>query len=392
MTGRTAARAWDVWAAAWPITVVFMLSNIPTPLLGVWQERIGFSTGMTTVVFAAYIAGLLIALPFAGVLADRFGRRKVLAPALAAAFAACLLFMTAGDVVGLLVARVLTGLAVGAAVSAGTAAVVDVAGPDRRGTAALAGSAAIGLGLAAGPLLGGTVSEYWAAPTVTVFAVEMVLILSALAVVFTVLPPAEGHPGRRGWVRVPSVPRANRRSLTTSLMAYMPGMTGTSLLLALGPALLGTLLHTGNRLVTGGIGFLMFGTSTCVQFAVRALPTRRVLATAGLLTAAGMLGVVAAVGTQSLMLLAAAAALAGAGQGMGQFGGFSLLNSYVAKHRLAEANAALSAGGYAFAGVLPIATGYLSDAAGITTSATVFATVTAAAALTGALMIRRSRA
>ncbi|GAA2466671.1 hypothetical protein GCM10010388_68640 [Streptomyces mauvecolor] len=380
-----------MWAAAWPVTAVFMLSNIPTPLLGVWQERLGFTTATTTVIFAAYIAGLLLVLPFAGVLADRFGRREVLVPALVAALASCVLFMTARHVPELIAARVLTGLAVGALVSAGTAAVADVGGPARKRAASLAGSVAIGVGLATGPLLGGLVSQLWGPPTVTVFAIEILVLLSALAVVFTVIPSSAGTATEHRWLRIPSVPRANRTSLTSSLMAYMPGMTGTSLILALGPSLLTTLLHTSSRLIAGGIGCVMFGTSTGIQFAIRSVPVRRVLIQAGILTGAGMLAAVAAVRAQSLTLLIAAAVLAGAGQGMGQLGGFSLLNSAVPTGRLAEANAALSAGGYAFAGILPIATGYLSDAVDMTTSATVFAALTAVAAVAGSLMIRLPR-
>ncbi|MER6301336.1 MFS transporter [Kitasatospora sp. NPDC001539] len=388
------APAWAVWAAAWPITAVFMLSNIPTPLLGVWQERIGFSTGTATVVFAAYIGGLLLALPFTGALADRYGTRRVLVPALAAGLVSCALFMTAGHVLSLIVARLLTGVAVGAALSAGTAAVAHVGGPGRRPQAVLAGSVAIGTGLATGPLLGGSVSEYWAAPTVTVFVLEAVLLLTALAVVHTVhLPPPPGprEAAAGSRLRLPSVPRANRRGLATSLMVYIPGMTGTSLLLALGPILLGPLLHTGNRLVTGGIGFMMFGASTGVQFLIKKLPLGRILGAAGVVTGIAMLATAAAVRTHSLALLALAAVLAGAGQGMGQYGGFSRLGSEVVPGRLAEANAALSAGGYLFAGILPILTGYLSDAAGLATSSTVFASLTGAAAFAGSLLVTSAR-
>lgn len=169
----------------------------------------------------------------------------------------------------------------------------------------------------------------------------------------------------------------------------MPAMTGASLLLALGPASLGTLLRTADRLVTGGNGCLMFGASTCVQFAVRALPTRRILATAVLLTGAGMLGVVAAICTQPLLLWPPRRSSPERHRGFRRVLPSQLL---CRQDRLAEANAALSAGGYAITGELPIATGYLGDATSMTTSTTVFATVTAAAALTGALMIRQIRA
>ncbi|MFG2844359.1 MFS transporter [Kitasatospora sp. NPDC048296] len=394
MNRETQAPAWAVWAAAWPITAVFMLSNIPTPLLGLWQERIGFSTGTETVIFAAYIGGLLLALPFTGALADRYGTRRVLVPALAAGLTSCALFMTATHVLTLIVARLLTGVAVGAALSAGTAAVAHVGGPDRRPQAVLAGSVAIGTGLATGPLLGGSVSQYWAAPTVAVFVLEGVLLLTALAVVHTLhLPPAPAsrEAPTAGWLRLPSVPRVNRRGLATSLMAYIPGMTGTSLLLALGPILLSSLLHTGNRLVTGGIGFMMFGASTGIQFAIKKLPLGRILTIAGVATGIAMLATATAVRTHSLALLSVAAILAGIGQGMGQYGGFSRLGTEVTPTRLAEANAALSAGGYLFAGILPILTGYLSDAAGIATSSTVFAALTGAAALGGSLLVNSAR-
>ncbi|MER7515175.1 MFS transporter [Streptomyces sp. NPDC126499] len=371
-----------------------MLSNIPTPLLGLWQHRIGYSTGTTTVVFAAYIGGLLLALPFTGALADRYGARRVLTPALAAALVSCVLFMTASHVLTLITARLLTGVAVGAVLSAGTAAVVHVGGPGRRTQASLAASVAIGTGLAAGPLVGGAVSQYLGAPTVTAFVLEGGLLLSAAAVVHRLPPrsaPGEDRPAGPGRLRLPSVPPANRRGLVTSLMAYAPGMTGTSLLLALGPTLLGSLLHTTNRLVTGGIGFLMFGASTAVQFLAKKVPTGRVLAVAGVVTGLAMLGTAAAVHSRSLAVLSCAAVLAGAGQGLSQYGGFTRLATEVPPPRLAEANAALSAGGYLFAGVLPILTGYAADATGVVTSSTAFATLIAAAALAGTLLIRATR-
>jgi len=67
------------------ITAVFMLSNSPTPLYVHWQEQMGFSSGMLTVIFALYIAGLLGTLLVAGQLSDHYGRKPVLLPGLLAA-------------------------------------------------------------------------------------------------------------------------------------------------------------------------------------------------------------------------------------------------------------------------------------------------------------------
>lgn len=89
-------------------------------------------------------------------------------------------------------------------------------------------------------------------------------------------------------------------------------------------------------------------------------------------TTIGMGVLIAAVRASSVPLLVAAALPARAGQGMGQLGGLSSFNSSVPPGRLTEANAALDVGAHVPAGVLPVTVGYLGDAVGLTTGATVF--------------------
>ncbi|MFC8719696.1 MFS transporter [Kitasatospora sp. NPDC057198] len=395
-----------VWLAAWPITAVFVLSNAATPLYVLWQRDIGFSKGTLTVVFACYIVGLIGSLLVSGVLSDRIGRRPVLLPALGLALVACLVFGTAGSVAALIVARLFTGVAVGAVVSAGMAAVTDVAGPERRRTAALLASCAMVFGAGLGPLLAGLLSELAPGPTATVFGVEAVLLaLAVLAVLRMPLPlprpwnarddqdarddrDDDGHGGGRGdWVRVPGVPSGRGRQLALGVAVFAPGITATSFVLSLGPSLLSGLLGTTSRIVAGSMAFAMFLTATGVQFAVQRLRRRTVLALGAAGTALSMLALAAAVRSGSAAALLAAALLAGAGQGLGQLGGLSLLNSTVPPRRLAEANAALNVGGYVPAGLLPVSAGYLSDAAGLTTGATVFAAVLAVLAALGGLLV-----
>lgn len=73
---------------------------------------------------------------------------------------------------------------------------------------------------------------------------------------------------------------------------------------------------------------------------------------------------------------------------MGQLGGLSLLNSSVPPGRLAEANAALNAGGYVPAGLLSVYVGYLSDGVGLTGAATVFGVVLSGLAIAGGAVVR----
>ncbi len=424
--GRAAAALWWVWLAAWPVTAVFALSNAAMPLYVLWQRELGFSGGTLTVVFASYIAGLLASLLCCGVLSDRFGRRPVLLPALGLALAACLMFATAHHVAVLIVARLLTGLAVGAAVSAGIAAVTDVAGPDRRRLGALLASAAMVFGAGLGPLLSGVLSETLPAPTVTVFLVEAALLGTAVLVVWRMPVPspspvrrasagpspspvrrASAGPagsGSRGrgkgkgtdgvvWMRVPGVPRGSGWHLALGVAVFGPGIVAMSFVLSLGPSLLTDLLGSGSRIVPGALAFAMFLASTCVQFAVQRRSRHTILVGGAVSVVLGMVTLVVAVHTAAVWALVAAAVLAGAGQGVGQLGGLSLLNSSVPTHRLAEANAALSVGGYAPAGLLAVGAGYLTDAVGLTDAATAFGlTLATAAGLGGALVVaRRSR-
>ncbi|MGW4290726.1 MFS transporter [Streptomyces sp. NPDC004673] len=388
--GRGAAPLWRVWLAAWPVMAVFMLSNAATPLYALWQRDIGFSAGTLTVVFAFYIVGLTGSLLVCGVASDRLGRKPVLMPALALGLAACLIFATATTVAALIVARLFTGIAVGAVVSAGMAAVTDIAGPGRRRTAALLASCAMVLGAGLGPLLAGVLSETAPAPTVTVFVVEAALLATAvLAVVRMPLRRPEA-PAGGAWVRVPGVPRGNGRQLALGIAVFAPGITATSFVLSLGPSLLSHLLHTTSRTLAGAMAFAMFLTATGVQFAVQRLPRRTILTAGATATTLSMITLIVALHTSSASSLVISALLAGAGQGTGQLGGLSLLNSSVPPQRLAEANAALNVGGYLPAGILPVCAGYLSDMVGLTSGATVFATALAVLALTGGLTVRAS--
>ncbi|MBO3674065.1 MFS transporter [Streptomyces sp. NEAU-YJ-81] len=369
-----------MWTAAWPVTAVFVLSNAATPLYVRWQREIGFSKGTLTVIFACYIVGLLGSLLVSGVVSDRVGRKPVLLPALGLAMAACAIFASASAVAALIVARLFSGIAVGAVVSAGMAAVTDVAGPGRRRLAALLASCAMVFGAGLGPLLAGVLGK-------GVFVLEAVLLAAAVLVVARMPVRRPVTPAKGAWVRIPGVPRGSGGQLLMGIAVFAPGITATSFVLSLGPSLLSGLLDTTSPVAAGAMAFVMFLTATGAQFAVQRLDRRTILIAGAISTTIGMGALVAAVRASSVPLLVAAALLAGAGQGMGQLGGLSLLNSSVPASRLAEANAALNVGGYVPAGVLPVMAGYLSDAAGLTTGATVFGAVLMALALVGGLVV-----
>ncbi|MFP1980112.1 MFS transporter [Lonsdalea quercina] len=377
-----------LWAAGGVVTAVLMLSNSPTPLYLHWQQQLGFSSGMLTVIFALYIAGLLGTLLVAGQLSDRYGRKLVLIPGLLAALVACLLFASASSIVMLAIGRLLTGIAVGVIVSAGMAAVVDVGGAEHKRLAALLASVAMVLGAGLGPLLAGGLAQTLAQPVLPIFGVEMLVLLCALGIVgwLPLRRPVASGPAR---IRLPTVPEANRRQVACGIATFGPGITATSFVLSLGPSLLSLLLDERSPLLAGGMACAMFLTATGVQFAVRRWPIPRIFAASAAATVLSMVGLALAIHASLVLALVASALLAGAGQGLGQLGGLTLIGLHVPDSHRAQANAILNIGGYIPAGLLPVAAGYLVDAVGLTSGATLFALVLTAAALAGGIWATR---
>ncbi|SEO17036.1 MFS transporter [Cryobacterium luteum] len=381
--------------AALIVTAVFVLSNSPTPLYVYWQRELGFSAGMLTVIFAAYMVGLLLTLTVAGQFADRFGRKSVLIPGLVLALVACSLFGVASSVLVLVIARFLTGVAVGVIVSAGMAAVVDLGGPARRRQASLAASVAMVFGAGLGPLLSGLFAQRMATPAPVIFAVEFVLLATALAIaIFLPLrrPPASQSADTaeaRFSLHLPSVPKRNQRHLAYGIAVFAPGITATSFVLSLGPSLLSNLLNASSPLVAGGMACAMFLAATGVQFTVSRVPVRSILLLGSGATLAAMASLIIAVNAAVPAILILSALLAGIGQGLGQLGGLTLIGTHVPGNHRAEANAVLNIGGYIPAGLLSVATGYLINGIGLSAGATLFAAVLAVAAIAGGILVRR---
>lgn len=352
-----------VYRAAWVVTAVFILSNAATPLYSHWQQAWGFSSGTLTVIFASYIVGLLLTLTIAGQLSDHFGRKAMLLPCVTIAIIAAILFDQAHSVAMLMLARLLTGIAVGLVVSGGMANVVEHAQPARKPFAALVASVAMVAGAGTGPLLAGYIASRYAAPVHLVFMIEVGLLLLAF---FAVLrqPNQKSAQGRFA-LHLPSVPGASVGVVLAGISFFAPGITSTSFVLSLGPKLIALLLGANSPLVAGCMAFCMFVVAVAVQLLGQTLQNRHLFYASGLSTIMAMLCAGLALQLGSAACFLAAALLAGAGQGLGQLGGLRLIAESVEAGRRAEANAVFNIGGYIPAGIIPVATGYLVDAYGL---------------------------
>ncbi|MGI8547795.1 MAG: MFS transporter [Gemmatimonadaceae bacterium] len=86
-------------------------ASAPSPLYPIYQRLWGFSSFTLTVIFAVYVLALLASLLTVGSLSDRVGRRPVASGALVVLALGMLLFVIAGGTGGLIVARIVQGVA-----------------------------------------------------------------------------------------------------------------------------------------------------------------------------------------------------------------------------------------------------------------------------------------
>lgn len=377
-------------AAALVVIAVFALSNAATPFYVQWQGAWGFSSGTLTIVFATYIAGLIGALLFAGRIADRKGRKVVLIPGLALSVASSLIFLTADNVLALLFARLFAGIAVGSIVTAGMAAVVDLAPEHRKRAASLIASAAMVLGAGLGPLLAGAAIRFTTTPQPLVFGALAITSAIALAIAWSLPLQPPANPSTSRW-RFPAPPAENRREVSWGIATFAPGITATSFVLSLGPSVLSKILHQSDALLAGLTACCMFLAATGIQFALAKLSTRGHLLLSSSAALASMLLLIAtASGAGTPALFFASALLAGIAQGLGQLAGLTLIATNVPSSHRAESNAALNIAGYIPAALLPVLTGYLADQTGLPAAVNTFAVILIATAAIALVTVRIS--
>src|SRR3954451_22004377 len=173
-----------IWKRA--VFVLFAVAagtNVPTPLLLVYQERLALSPEVLTALFGCYAAGLVPALLLAGPLSDRLGRRPVAIPGIVLSALASLAFAAAGGSVALLFgARFLQGVVSGVVFSVGSAWVGELSLASGEGAGGRRAAFAMTAGFSLGPLTSGLLGQYAPAPTVLPYLVHTALATIGLVV------------------------------------------------------------------------------------------------------------------------------------------------------------------------------------------------------------------
>lgn len=159
--------------------------NTVAPLLVFYTENLHLAVSTLTWFFTAYAGGVIVALPFAGALSDRHGRKAVVVPSMVLfVLAAVTLLLGAAWGAGwILAGRFLQGIAGGAAYAAGTVWLRELSGSAHAARAAMRATASMAFGFAIGPLIGGICVEWLPAPKVVLLLVALALVLMATGIV-----------------------------------------------------------------------------------------------------------------------------------------------------------------------------------------------------------------
>jgi MFS family permease len=315
------SRSAGFWAVAFSFLVVAAFSTAPSSLYGLYEQREHLSSLTITFVYAVYAVGVVGSLLLAGHVSDWYGRRVVLLPAIAVAIAAAAPFLAWRSLAGLFVARVLTGVAVGAAVATATAFITDLdsgpAGLPTRRAGIVSTIANIG-GLALGPLIAGVLARYEQHGLTLPFQVFAAAL--ALAGIAVGLSP-EGHPAAHPRPRYRpqhlSVPANARRQFTAAAGGVFLCFAVFGLFAGLAGAFLAGPLHHPSSALCGLTIFLSFGTGVVVQTTTTSWPAHRLI-TAGIVPALIGLGLLVAsawTSPPSLALFLIGGVVSGAGRG-----------------------------------------------------------------------------
>lgn len=369
-----------MWLMAYAFAVVMAGTTLPTPLYPAYEQRLGFTALVITVIFAVYAVGVIAALVFLGSLSDQLGRRPAMLAALALSAASAVAFLLAGGLGALLAGRALSGLSAGICAGAGTAALVDLAPPGRQSFASGVAVAANLGGLGCGALLAGVMAASAPAPLRLPFWADLALLTPAFAVVIRVpetVRRSGGQVVRRQRLRVPAQLRG---TFIRAAAAGFASFAMSGLFSAVAPTFLATLLQQPSPALAGAMVFALFTASAAGQLALGRMPPRTGLAAGctGVIVGAGL--VAAALEMGSLALLIAGAVVAGLGQGLSVGAGLAALNAQAPPGRRGEVASSYFVVLYIALSIPIVGVGLATQITGLRPAALIFTAVVAAVA------------
>jgi MFS family permease len=284
----------------------------PTPLYRQYQETFGLTPAMLTVIFAAYVLSLLMALLMTGSLSDYVGRRPVILTALAMNMVAMIMFATADSAAALIAARAVQGFATGIATPALGAAILDTdksRGPVLNSVTAFAG-------LTSGSLGAGVLVTFAPDPTQLVYAVLLALSGIEIALLWSMPRTVEPKPGALASLRPHvSVPVQARRALAQLTPVNIAAWALGGFYFSLMPSVVRVATGVTSPAIGGLVVAALTFSAAMAVLLLRAMPAERMLLGGIPALAAGVAITLAGVQTQYVALMLLGTIVSGLGFG-----------------------------------------------------------------------------
>jgi MFS family permease len=309
------------WLVAAAFASLQAFGTVPTPMWPLYAVRDGLSPTTVTLAFACMVVGAGASLYLFGHLSDRWGRRRIIVPALAFGIAAAAVMAWWPTLPGLLIGRAVTGVAIGLMASTATTYLTDLyreghpAQPRSRVPATVASVANLG-GLSLGPLVAGALLSWVGHPFTTSYIVFIALMV--VGAISVSLSPETVD------LALPKSAGASKFVLRQGQSTVFIGAAAVAfcsfaifgLFSSVGSLIVHTELHESSPFIWGLAGFLVLGVSALAQTLFAKLAVVRMLVFGLIAVPVGMALVVIALYNPSLTVYLLGAAIAGAGAGL----------------------------------------------------------------------------
>jgi hypothetical protein len=350
----TGRHRFSYWATAFAFLALQAFATVPSPLYGLYARQDGFSSLMITLIYAAYAAGVIASLFFAGHLSDHHGRRPFLLIALGLDAASAVVFLAWPSLAGLFTARVLCGLAVGLTASTATAYLSELYAAHRprrliHRAQLLISTVTLG-GLGTGALVAGMLAQYAPHPLTVPYLVMLAAFavsaagIGAAAETRPRLSPLPAYRPQRA-----SAPPHARSEFISALVGVGLAFAVMGMLIGLAGTFLTGVLHQDSLALAGAAVFLVFAAGVAVTVMMSTRTARAVLAVGVALTTAGLAVLVTSawLPVSSLVLFLIGTAVVGAGGSAMFKGSLAVVIGVSQAGRLAESLAAFYLSAYA---------------------------------------------
>jgi MFS family permease len=307
------------WLGAAAFAVIMASSAVSTPIYALYERRDHFGPITVTLVYAVYALGVIASLLLGGHVSDWLGRRRVLGWAMAVDIASMAVFTAWQGVPGLVIARVICGVAVGLASATATSYLVELNAGSGRGDrqrADTVGTAANLGGIGMGPLSAGLLVAFAPTPlrlSYIVFGGLIIVLLVGLALAPETVTRPDPIPAYRPQ-RI-AVPAAHRGKFFAAALTGLSAFAVFGVFNSLVPAFLAGTLHEESAAVAGAVAFAAFAGAAIAQIAQFRATSRQLLRRGVPTVVAGLALLAGGMWLPSLAMFACGGVLCGAGAG-----------------------------------------------------------------------------